>query len=237
LRAGDLKHLIDIQEATLVADGMGGQTTTWANVSGLSGLRAAIWPLYASERLEAMQLEHAISHRIRIYYRPGLNADMRVVLDKGGERIASIVNRDFSAASAWTNATINAYNETGDLTITASAAGQYCYLPVASAPMTKGCSYKLSFTCSNLVGQWYVYDYNATHQISQTVTGGGATNTFYFTYRGTGGGGIRLTSVGATSSGDFDNFSLREARLFNIKSIINADERNVSLELLCEEVN
>ena len=117
----------------------------------------------------------------------------------------------------------------------ANAIGQYCYLPVANAPMTTGLAYKLKFDCDNLVANWTISDFNAGLVISPIATGGGATNEFQFVYTGSAGGGLRITSNAATSSGDFDNFSIKRVRRFNIQSIINPDERNIFLELLCEE--
>ncbi len=45
------------------------------------------------------------------------------------ELMPNQVDRDFSGASAWDNVDLNAYDETGDLTITATVANQYCTCP------------------------------------------------------------------------------------------------------------
>lgn len=78
MRAGQLRHTIAIQEATEAADGMGGSSVTWANVSGMGKVPASIWSLKAMERLDAMKLEHQVTHRVRIRYRSGITAKMRV---------------------------------------------------------------------------------------------------------------------------------------------------------------
>ena len=94
MKAGNLRHVIDIQDASVVADGQGGFVSTWTAVSGLANLRAAIWPLSGTERLESDKLELAVSHKIRIRYHSGITAEMRI---KHGIRyfnIKSIINPD-----------------------------------------------------------------------------------------------------------------------------------------------
>ena len=63
MRSGTLKHNISVQEATLTSDGMGGETSAWADIYSC---RASIWSLSANERLDTMKLEVAVDHRIRI---------------------------------------------------------------------------------------------------------------------------------------------------------------------------
>lgn len=76
MRAGELRHVISIQEPTETADGAGGVTTTWS--TKYSRVRAAIWPLRGDERVEAMKLEHELTHRVRIRYQSGITAKMRI---------------------------------------------------------------------------------------------------------------------------------------------------------------
>jgi len=98
MRAGSLRNSIDIQEATDTSDGMGGVTKVWAAITDGAGVRASIWPLRATERLEAMKLELTVTHRIRIRYRTGITAAMRIKFnDPAGARyfnIRSIINND-----------------------------------------------------------------------------------------------------------------------------------------------
>lgn len=77
MRAGDLKHSIVIQDPTEVEDGMGGSTIKWVD---LYPTRAAIWPLKATEQIDAMKLELTVNHRIRIRHPRSINitAKMRV---------------------------------------------------------------------------------------------------------------------------------------------------------------
>jgi len=132
--------------------------------------------------------------------------------DKWGsqtEVMPNQVDRDFSGASAWANVDINAYNETTDLTITASAAAQYCTLVAASAPMVYGKKYRLTFDVANLVSTWTIKDFAGTITIG-TVSVTGAQSMEFENTGAAVTGGFRIIAVGTTSSGDFDNFSLKE---------------------------
>jgi hypothetical protein len=56
------------------------------------------------------------------------------------ELIVATEDRDFSAASNWTNVDINSYDETDDLSLTADGAGQSCTLDAAFFPDNAGAS-------------------------------------------------------------------------------------------------
>lgn len=129
-------------------------------------------------------------------------------VSQGSELISDQVDRDFSGASDWTNNDINAYDETGDLTITADAAGQWCNIATSEVPMTTNKAYVLSFTVANLVSNWIISDADGGFQIAATVVEG--TNYIYFEYTDASSGGIRITSTANDSSADFDDFSLKE---------------------------
>jgi len=121
------------------------------------------------------------------------------------ELMPNQVDRDFSGASAWANSDIDAYNETGDLTITANAAAQYCTCPVLSMPTTVGETYLLKFDVANLISTWTIKSFDGTQTIG-TVSVAGLQKEFSFVAATTGG--LRLVAVANDSSGDFDNFSL-----------------------------
>ncbi len=123
------------------------------------------------------------------------------------ELMPNQVDRDFSGASAWTNVDINAYNEDGDLTITADAIGQHCQIAVASAPTTATYKYRLYFDVANIVSSWAIKDITAAQTFGTVDTNG--TNQFIeFTVEAGLTGGLHLASVANDSSADFDNFSL-----------------------------
>ena len=140
----------------------------------------------------------------------GYTPDLTNLLDVGvyasyTELMPNAVDRNFSSASAWTNVDINAYSETTDLTITASAVGQYCTCAVTSMPTTITSKYRLKFDVANIVGTWTIKSFDGTQTIG-TVSTNGLQQVFEWTATTTGG--LRLVSVANNSSGDFDNFSL-----------------------------
>jgi SPP1 family predicted phage head-tail adaptor len=86
MRAGDLKKRITFQYQTKVADGMGGFTVSYVDACTVY---AAIWPVSASEVVQANSAAMVVSHRIRMRYRSVLKASWRV---KFGERYFNIVS-------------------------------------------------------------------------------------------------------------------------------------------------
>lgn len=86
MRIGDLRHRITLQSATLVADGMGGNTATWGDVADV---HAAIWPTSAKEQVAGGQTALEVTHRVRIRYRLNLKASWRI---KYGDRYFAIVS-------------------------------------------------------------------------------------------------------------------------------------------------
>jgi len=124
----------------------------------------------------------------------------------GSELMPNSEDQYFSAPSAWTNSTFAAYNETGDLSLTANAATQWCYLPVASFPTTIGKRYRMIFTVANLVSTIKLTSYDGTQTYIASVAN--TINTVDFTAMTTGG--ILVVANTSTSSADFDDFSLFE---------------------------
>jgi len=122
------------------------------------------------------------------------------------ELMPTAIDRTFTGGgTAWANVDINAFDETTDLTITATASGQYCTLPVASAPTTAGVRYRVTYDLANLVSTWVLQSFDGTQTIgtiSATATQG------YLEWVATTTGGFRIVAGGNTSSGDFDNFTL-----------------------------
>lgn len=86
MRSRDLRHSIELQARTDVADGMGGVTSSWATQG--SAIRAAIWPVSVSEQRKAAAPTAIGTHQIRIRYYAGISEAWRV---KFGSRFFSIV--------------------------------------------------------------------------------------------------------------------------------------------------
>ena len=86
MRIGDLSRRIELQSPVDVSDGMGGVTRAW-NLEGI--VWAAIWPVSATERIQANAPTLVISHRVRIRYRSDIKPDWRI---KYGNRFLSVVS-------------------------------------------------------------------------------------------------------------------------------------------------
>jgi len=140
------------------------------------------------------------------------------------ELMPNQVDRDFSGASAWANVDLNAYDETDNLTITATVAAQYCTCPVASVPTTIGKRYCLEFDVANIVETWTIKSFDGTQTLG-TVSANGANQQIEWIAETTGG--LRIVAVANTSSGDFDNFSLTESDKM-IKATATIDPANVA---------
>lgn len=77
MRAGELRHRVTIQEPQAGRDSYGAETVVWVNVATVW---AAIEPLAGQERFLA-QSDQVLAEgmvRIRIRYRSGITAKMRV---------------------------------------------------------------------------------------------------------------------------------------------------------------
>jgi len=87
---GDLNKLVSIIGTTRISDGMGGFTQTDSTIA--SEIWAAIWPVNASEQVQAMSTTMTISHRIRIRYRSVLRSSWRIKFGLRYFNIVSIIN-------------------------------------------------------------------------------------------------------------------------------------------------
>lgn len=77
MRAGRLRHLVDIERETRPTDtdDSGGYRPGWETVVQTW---ASIEPLRGTESVLAQQLEEQRSHKITIRYYPGIDASMRI---------------------------------------------------------------------------------------------------------------------------------------------------------------
>ncbi|CAN5262594.1 phage head closure protein [soil metagenome] len=76
-----LRHRLTIQTLSKVSDGQGGYAETWSDGQTVW---ASIEPLKGYERLQAMQMQTPVTHKIVIRYREGVTTASRFLL---GERI------------------------------------------------------------------------------------------------------------------------------------------------------
>lgn len=85
MRAGDLNKRLTLQYPVRTPDTMGGFAVVWTTAAEIFG---AIWPVSASETVQAGQATMTITHKIRIRYRANVKASWRI---KFGSRYFSIV--------------------------------------------------------------------------------------------------------------------------------------------------
>lgn len=77
LSAGTLRHHVAIDQPVSTQDPITGEMmTVWAEIA--VNVPAAVEPLSGREYIAAAQANSSISARIKIRYRPGLNAAMRI---------------------------------------------------------------------------------------------------------------------------------------------------------------
>lgn len=84
LAAGTLNRQVTLQRAVPAGDGQGGTTRTWTDVAATW---AAISARGGKEFQTAKQTRATLTDEVRIRYRTGITADMRVVY---GTRVLSI---------------------------------------------------------------------------------------------------------------------------------------------------
>ena len=75
MKAGDRRHKLTFEQKIDVSDGMGGYTAT---LSAYHTCYGAIWQVRGSEAFDAMKLEGRIVRKIRILYKAGITAAMRI---------------------------------------------------------------------------------------------------------------------------------------------------------------
>lgn len=90
MMAGALNKRINFEAQTKTPDGMGGWIVIWKTVA--SSIAAGIWPISASEQVQAAQVVMTVSHRIRIRYRSILKASWRIRFGTRYFSIISIIN-------------------------------------------------------------------------------------------------------------------------------------------------
>lgn len=89
IRAGQLRHRVDLQRATVTVSGQRAPANTWKT---LETVWARVEPLTGREQLLAQQADARQTHRITIRYRDGLTTRDRVRFGTRGFNILSIAN-------------------------------------------------------------------------------------------------------------------------------------------------
>ena len=88
---GGMRHRLDLQRETKTPDGGGGYVLDWETVATVWG---EVRPIAGRERLEAMRLASAVTHRAVIRWQAGLapDAEWRLVKDGRAFNIRAVVN-------------------------------------------------------------------------------------------------------------------------------------------------
>ena len=86
MKAGTLRHYIEIQARAVTLSAAGEPTGTW---STSKYAWASITPIRGLEYFSARQEQAAVTHRVRIRYVSGITAEMRV---KFGSRYFDIIS-------------------------------------------------------------------------------------------------------------------------------------------------
>lgn len=98
MHSGKLKEPVTFQRRTLVSDGAGGQTESWATVSG-APTRAHVMPTGGSERFVHDRTEATVRLRLVVRYATGLLESDRVQIRSKVHNIRFIDNIEF--ANKW----------------------------------------------------------------------------------------------------------------------------------------
>lgn len=93
--AGKLKEPVLFERRTLTSDGAGGQTETWAAVSG-APTRAAVMPVSGSERYASDRVEAIVRLRLVTRYSALLRESDRVTIRGRVHNIRYIDNIEFA---------------------------------------------------------------------------------------------------------------------------------------------
>lgn len=91
MRAGQLRHVLLIEQPSRVSDGLGGFTTTWIP---FETVRGAAEPFQGREYFAAQQTQSDVNMRWRIRYLDGLTKDMRITCEGRRYDIKSIIDME-----------------------------------------------------------------------------------------------------------------------------------------------
>lgn len=98
LRAGKLRHVVQVQEKTTVVDSNGDRVEVWAVV--FPRVYASIEPLSAKELMAVGAEQSEVVARIQVRYRPGFNHGQRIV-HRGEIYHIQGVQRDNESGEEW----------------------------------------------------------------------------------------------------------------------------------------
>ncbi len=91
IRAGTLRHRVDIQAVTNTPNENGGNVQTWDTVKTRW---ASVEAMTGRELFTAQQVKADVTHKITLYYYEGLSPHMRFLFDSRVFHPAYVINPD-----------------------------------------------------------------------------------------------------------------------------------------------
>ena len=95
INAGKLSEPITVQRATLTTDGAGGQTQSWATLSG-SPTKAWIMPLSGSEQYRFDRMEANVKLKLVVRYTSSIQEKDRIVIRSRNYNVRFLNNIEFA---------------------------------------------------------------------------------------------------------------------------------------------
>lgn len=89
MRAGELRHLVTIQQAAISQGTDGAAVETW---STFATVYASVEPLVGKEMFASKQVQSQTTHRIRIRHLAGVTSSHRVLFDGRVFNITEVLN-------------------------------------------------------------------------------------------------------------------------------------------------
>jgi len=89
MRAGKLRHKVEIQSYTATSDSMGGTTEVWATVETVW---AQVQPLSSREYFQQQQIQSQATHRVTLRYTSNVNHKSRLLFGSRYLYVQSIRN-------------------------------------------------------------------------------------------------------------------------------------------------
>lgn len=90
MKAGTLRHSVTIKRPVATTNSYGEQTLSWVPVA--TNLRVGISPSTSKEEVDGRQIEHEITHQVRMRYRDDIGPTMRLYYGLRILEIRSVIN-------------------------------------------------------------------------------------------------------------------------------------------------
>lgn len=94
MRAGTLRHYIDIQYENSSADGNGQLIPSWTNITNGTNIPAEVLAVGGGERVRGQQIEAGVTTLVTMRYRSDVTALMRIVHGSRNLNIVRAVDPD-----------------------------------------------------------------------------------------------------------------------------------------------